>query len=1302
MRNRLFFYITLAFTVLSPAVGGVHLTSRGIAKKVLPLGPHPAVQMKTPGTSRYLPDRIVVKLQTAGIARKGSREFGVLGVDAYVKKYGVVSVDQLFPFSRKPQKAGDVDLTTCYVMRFATPMDAFKVAEEVSQLPEVVYAEPLFLHQISGVDSTCTPNDTSRSVQWNLNKILADSAFCISTGDTSVVIGIVDTGVQTDHPDLAANIWHNPGEMGLDSLGRDKRFNGIDDDGDGYVDDWQGWDFGGADYNNPIGDNDPSPKNVASGHGTHVAGIAAAATNNTTGISSIGYNCRIMAIKTTSDNDTRAAGEPYIVFGFDGIVFAADHGARVINCSWGGAGASQFEQDVINYATSKGSLVVAAAGNENSPVIDFPAGYDNVIAVAATKFNDVKPSYSNYGPSIDVSAPGGDPFNVANLAVYSTDYPSTYGVGAGTSFASPLVAGLAALVASKFPAYSPLQVGEQVRVTADNIDAVNPFYVGQMGKGRINAVRALTESWPSVRLVSFTTNDSLYGNNNGSLEPNEEFTLTTTFVNYLAPTSGGATVTLTSSDTNVQILNGQYAIGAVNTMQTVNNSAAPFLVKVASHPAQGVFVNFTLLVDDGNYHDFQPFSILINPTFATHTANNVHVTLSNIGRIGYNDYPPTEGVGFVYGGTTQLFEGGTLMGYSETNLVDNVRNENDVQDADFTSSQIFGMKTPGTISNQDGSTVFSDSGAPGANRVGVQVALHSYEFTSPEDSNYVILRYDIKNVSGASFANFYVGLFLDWDIQPDYSLNQTSFDPTYNLGYAWDAGVRNSVYCGAQALDGATGYRGLINNLSIDLSRSAKWSWISGGFVTVDSVQDIHFAISSGPYTLQAGGIQTVGFALLGGTDLTSLEASTFAASNQWDYIKNGGGRPQTVELIQPLRGQSSLNDTVTLKWSAAVGAVKYRVEVSPDTTFTQLMFDDTLFTVDTSFIFPDVDSTYYWRVIAFSGTGSISRSETRDFSVGVPLHITIPILQNPVLSPYADFVVTTTVPFLSTPTMTVAVGGGAADTVPLATISAQVYKGSYRFTASGNVDVRIYAKRLTGADITGERQFAVGLLKRGVGGTISSTDQIAAISASGEALGEDTYFTVLKDYAPITRTVNIGVPYVFGPARSFNRPLAVSLRYQPGDAASGKERFLHLYRSTASGWQAIDAWVDSRNHILTSSVSSLGTFSVGYDEHFSSKLVPTSYRLYQNYPNPFNPQTRIAFDLPEGGSVRLTVFNVLGQEVIRLVDDERVPGSFEAVWGGKNTAGRDVSSGVYFYRIEVRNGSNVKYTATQKMLLVR
>ncbi len=1305
MMKRFLSVTVLGFFVLSIAFGAGHHSS---VSPVVNKKPSPAslrnIKLKTPQNSRYLPDRVIVKFEPSVHPSKLLNMFGVMSVDAYAQRYGVQSVEPMFPHSKPPKKAGDVDLSKFYLMKFSASRDAFKVAGELSQLPEVQYAEPVFKYRVSGDATLCTPNDSSRSLQWNLNNIFADSAFCISQGDTSVSIAIVDIGVQVNHPDLAANIWHNSGEMGLDSLGRDKRFNGVDDDGDGYVDDWQGWDFGGADYNNPVGDNDPSPTTTYLTHGTHVAGIASAVTNNHIGISGIGYNTKIMAIKTTSDNDyldvEGGSQGPFVIFGDQGIVFAADHGAKIINCSWGGPGFSQAEQDIINYATQQGSLVVAAAGNDHTGNPNYPAAYDNVISVAAVNYLDHVTAYSNYGTTVDLAAPGGDS---PGLAIYSTLYPSTYGLEAGTSMASPLVAGLAGLVAAKFPSYSPLQIGEQVRVTCDNIDGKNPYYVQQIGKGRINAVRALTESWPSVRMVSFVASDSGYGNNDGSIEPNEKFTITTNLINYLQPTSPSALVTLTSSDTNVVILTSQYSLGVLNTLSTTNNYASPFVVQAKSHPAQSDLVKFTILIDDGNYHDFQSFFVLINPTFATHNINNVGVTLTNNGRIGFNDFPNnSQGVGFTYGGLNQLFEGGVLMGYSATNLVDCVRNDNGVQDADFVSSQIYSLRTPGIVSNQDGNTVFSDSGAVAPNTVGVQVGIRSYAFTSPADSNYVILRYDIDNISGADFSNFYAGLFLDWDIQPNYATNQTSFDPLRDLGFAWSPGVSNSVYCGARALNGASGFHGLINNAAIDLSRSGKWSWLSGGIVTIDSIGDIHFAISSGPYTIPNGGTQTVGFALYGGKSLADLQTSADASFNQWNYIKNYSGNPQSPQLIFPVSGQSNLGDTLLLRWSSAVGAVKYRVQVSTDSAFNHLVVDDSLVLTQLSVIFPAADSTYFWRVLSIGNTGLVSYSSVGKFSVGNPLEISIPILQNPVLSQYADFIVTTTVPFLTVPTMTIAVAGGIPDTVSLTQIASQVYKGSFQFQSSGNVDVRVYAKRSNGMDVTGERIFVVGLMKKGESGMLYANDKGASLGIPANGLTENTYFTILKNDPVAAKNAPMNEAYTFGPAQSFSKPLTVTLQYPDHAAPEGKERFLHMYRSTGSAWAPIETWVNTKDHSLIASVTALGTFAVGYDDQFASKFVPTAYVLRPNYPNPFNPQTRIQFDLPEAGTVHLRIFNVLGQQVAQLVNEDRTFGTFEEVWNGKNNNGQSVASGIYFYQLEVVNGSVTKYLNTQKMVLMK
>jgi serine protease len=849
-------------------------------RKSLPLDGVPNVVMKTPENSLYLPDRIIVKLTPNITPAKSANMFGIASLDNFIQKYSIQSVQRMFPDNLIDKQGRTIDLSNFYVVKYTSPSEAFKVAEEMSQRPEVQYAEPWFIYKLDDA-TACPVNDTYRSSQWNLTKILADNAWCVSSGDTTVVIGIIDSGVQWNHPDLQANIWINPGEWGPDGLGGYKQSNGKDDDGNGFIDDWHGWDFSGADYLNPVADNNPIPASSDAGHGTHVAGIASAVTNNSIGVAGIGYKCKILPVKVSPDNDPTHPN-----FGYQGIVYAAMMGAKVINCSWAGSGAAQFEQEMIDTVTAHGALVVAAAGNYASSgnPVTYPASYRGVISVAATDNYDAISSYSEYNEFVDVSSPGDN--------IYSTYYSNTYAYGSGTSMATPLVSGLAALVASRFPYYTGLQVGEQVRVTSDNIDALNPSYNNLIGKGRINAYNALMMSSPSLRMTSMNINDSIGGNNNKLLEANENATMITRFTNYLQPTSSSAMITLSTSDTNIQIINGSFPIGVLGTNGTADNSSAPFVLHVNAYPPPGHVVMFKLSMTDGSYTDSQLFSILISPTFATHNINNVEVTLTNKGRVGFLDLSQSYGSGFVYAGGNQLYEGGLIIGYSSTKLVDVVRNGlcNGCQDDDFSSTQVYNLITPGSISSQDGSTMFTDVSALSTNKIGLQINMYSYAFNSATDSNFVILRYDITNISGATITNLFAGLFFDWDIlgiQSDYwNYNRTTFDQLQNVGFAWNEGTPNTAYCGARAFEGLTSYRGLVNDVSLSVTRVAKWSWISGGVVTTDSVQDIHFTISSGPFTIANGSVKRLGFALIGGKNLTEFQESADAALVKWNYIK--------------------------------------------------------------------------------------------------------------------------------------------------------------------------------------------------------------------------------------------------------------------------------------------------------------------------------------------------------------------------------------------------------------------------------
>lgn len=282
-------------------------------------------------------------------------------------------------------------------------------------------------------------------------------AWNYTTGKPSIVVAIVDTGVDISHDDLAMGIWTNEGEI---------PGNGIDDDGNGYVDDVHGWNF--PDDNNVIDDD--------YGHGTHVAGIAAARINNSIGIAGIAGNVTIMPVDIFPSS-AYGTYEDLI----RAMIYATDNGARVINLSLGATSYSRGEQAAVDYAWSHDVVVVAAAGNSGRNNYHYPAAHKHAIAVAATDAADNRANFSTYGDFVSVAAPG--------VSIWSTYRGNRYANMSGTSMATPHVSGLAALIFSMNPTLKPDEVRALIQDNADDLGAPgwDPYY----GYGRINAGRTL-------------------------------------------------------------------------------------------------------------------------------------------------------------------------------------------------------------------------------------------------------------------------------------------------------------------------------------------------------------------------------------------------------------------------------------------------------------------------------------------------------------------------------------------------------------------------------------------------------------------------------------------------------------------------------------------------------------------------------------------------------------------------------------------------------------------------------------------
>ncbi len=404
-----------------------------------------------------------------------------------MSKYGVSKIEELK--SVKRDKVGisslgeDSHFSGVYKLTLSNlkGSDIRQVAQEFTADPETIYAEPNYVFQIFKY-----PNDPYYGNQWGLSKVGAAGGWDALVGDPDIVIAVIDTGIDYNHSDLASNIWTNSDEIGG---------NGIDDDGNGYIDDVRGWDFVSVppDWVWPGEDSGPEDADPFDfvGHGTHVAGIAAGRTNNSMGTAGMTWNCKIMPIRA---GYAASDGYGYLEY-FDAgraIIYAADNGADVINMSWGGLADSSFLYDAITHAWGKGSLLVASAGNvisEYATIPYYPAAYPEVVAVSATDEDDMLSIwnwfiFSNFGDWVDICAPGS--------YILSTLPGGTYGYYSGTSMSAPFVAGLAALIKAKYPYFTSDQIVQRIKDTADDIDSKNPgFLAGQLGAGRINAHRAL-------------------------------------------------------------------------------------------------------------------------------------------------------------------------------------------------------------------------------------------------------------------------------------------------------------------------------------------------------------------------------------------------------------------------------------------------------------------------------------------------------------------------------------------------------------------------------------------------------------------------------------------------------------------------------------------------------------------------------------------------------------------------------------------------------------------------------------------
>jgi subtilisin family serine protease len=811
----------------------------------------------------YLAKTIILRVKPAFRAVCANEKIGHGLFNNLAASIGMSHLHKKFPLDKAPEKefneAGQryADLSLIYELNYTADLHIEKAISKLLASGILLYAEPHFVPK-----TTYSPNDplATPSGQYHLQTINAFNAWDVNRGDSAIVIGITDTGTDPTHNDLFNNIKRNYNDP----------VDGIDNDLDGYVDNYMGWDVG-------VDDNDPTWQ--ANAHGIHVCGLAAASADNTIGGAGVGFNCKFLPVKIAD-----ASGA--LIAAYEGIKYAADHGCDVINCSWGGSGASVYGQNIIDYATiNKNCLVVCAAGNDGLDEDFYPAAFNYVLSVANTTQTDTKFFNSNYGYFIDVCAPGDN--------VSSTWPGNLYVSSSGTSMSSPVVSGAAAIVKKQFPSYNGLQVGQRLKVTCDDIYPANPSYLNKLGAGRINLFRALTD--PAIPGVVFT-DEIISDHNDEAFLNGDTLFITGKFINYLDPTVA-LNVTVTPLSSYAVTIDNTTSLGIINTLASKNNNADPFTFKLTGAIPINQLIEFEVLMQDGAYTAKQYISVYINVDYINITVNDVYTTATSKGKIGYNQDAQVQGLGFSYKGTDLLYEAGLMIGKDTTHVSDCVRGSNPTPDADFGSINRIVKQVPSVNSDFDTQAKLSDNLSVGP--LPIEVDQNTYAWSSVPNTQFVIWEYVLRNTHATdTIKNVYAGIFADWDIDGGtYAENRSAFDAATKMGYCYYtapggnyAGIKlltNTAPPNFYAVDNVAGGNGgfdLTNGFDVgEKYKTLSTPRLAAGVGGTGS--DNINIMSSGPFTLGPNQTVKVAFAIIGGDSLPNLVSAANQAQIKYDSI---------------------------------------------------------------------------------------------------------------------------------------------------------------------------------------------------------------------------------------------------------------------------------------------------------------------------------------------------------------------------------------------------------------------------------
>lgn len=822
-----------------------------------------------------LPNTIIVKFKAQqSVSETDKSAIPQLFTTAQLAKYPIrfKSQKQLFQpethsiFQNKSiKKVGKntKELSLIYQMEVDSSLSIENAIQLLKKMDNIEYACPVY----TNYQSLYVPNDplAQPAQQYHLTKIKAFEAWDVQKGNANMIIGIVDNAFTLTNADLSTQAIAPTG------LNRD------------------------------IANND-NTVNVSGGeiHGTIVALCASARPDNSFAGVGTGFNCRFLPIKVATDANVNA-----YIRGYEGIILAAQQtGVGVINLSWGRKGtpnffingASAFEYDILETVVADYDVVlVAAAGNDNTTDFFYPASYnDLVLSVAATESNDFKASFSTYNAKVDVTAPG--------QAIIVGAFQFGASENSGTSFASPLVAGTAALLRVQYPTLSASQIIARIKTTTDYIDAINENanYKGKLGTGRLNMQKALSATFKAISLESYSFTNA----ERGFLFRGKSGNMICQFKNHLDALANFQ-INVTTDSPYLTITDNQSNLGAINSNTIFNNSVDVFTIQVANNAPVNTVAVLKFQYQDGSYTYTEEKRILLNPGHID--INEMLFAVGEAGRLAIYDNTFTELAGVNYLATDLLKEAGLMIGVNTSSnpsianikVSDAVRSSNTTTENNFTVETPFSQRLSTDGKFLETNAVFEDI-TNNSNRINLEITQKTYTWNEANLTKGTVVEYQVKNVSDILLENMHVGLFADWNIDI-ITENRAGWDNAQKLGYVY-APAFGDLWGGIQlltdkdtanyyAFDNATtnnpiritdadGFTELdkYNAISKKIQRTAAGASGLGA--------DVSHAIAASLRTLDIGEAKTVTFAFVVGDNLTDLKANATAIKNKYISIK--------------------------------------------------------------------------------------------------------------------------------------------------------------------------------------------------------------------------------------------------------------------------------------------------------------------------------------------------------------------------------------------------------------------------------